>query len=107
MAADITEEQIITLREACHYFPKSANGRPVHVSRLYRYTSHGCRGIQLESLQWGNTRGTSVQAIQRFLRRLTESRGHVSNTATEVNHSDAVASGKRLAELARSQRKRA
>src|SRR3954454_23171048 len=46
---------------------------PTHPSlaTLYRYTTRGCRGVVLESVQIGNVRCTSVQAVDRFIERLS------------------------------------
>ena len=99
MAHDLTDEQIITLREACSLFRPAANGKPVHISRLYRYTTHGCRGVRLEWLQCGGTRCTTVQSVQRFFRRLTEVLGGTATVDRGFDQTAALESGKRLANL--------
>jgi hypothetical protein len=72
MAIDLTRERLITLREAVAMLPRRRAGKKVHVSTLYRWTLHGIRGVRLESLQCGGTRVTSVEALERFFRRLEE-----------------------------------
>lgn len=71
MTIDLSES-ILTLKEACKFFPRSRRGKKAHLSRLYRYSTTGCRGVVLETIQCGATRCTSVQAIDRFFRALTE-----------------------------------
>ncbi len=68
-------ETIVTLKEACAYFPATRQGKKAHVSRLYRYTTRGCRGVVLESVQCGATRCTSLRAIETFFQRLTAESG--------------------------------
>ncbi len=99
MFHDLTFEQIITLREACPLFRPAANGKPVHISRLYRYTTHGCRGVRLEWLQCGGTRCTTVQSVHRFFRRLTEVLGGTATVQNGLDEKAALECGKRLANL--------
>ncbi len=77
MAIDITTEQIITLTEATRLscFRPRRRGRGLSLQTIYRWTLHGCRGVVLESVQVGGTRVTSVEAIERFVERLSASRG--------------------------------
>ncbi len=70
MSIDLSE-YIVSLKDACGFFPRARRGRKAHVSRLYRYTRDGCRGVILESIQCGATRCTSREAIERFFQRLT------------------------------------
>ena len=66
------DEQLISLKEAAKVFPKNARGKHPHISALYRYTTTGCRGVILESVQAGSTRCTSREAVARFINALTE-----------------------------------
>jgi hypothetical protein len=68
---DITSETLVSLKEAARHLPRRRGDRPVHVSCIYRWTTYGCKGVILESLQIGGTRGTSLQAVQRFFAALT------------------------------------
>lgn len=95
MEHDLTTEDIVTLHDACDLFPRRSGGTPVHVSRLYRYTKYGCRGIILESLQCGATRCTTRQAVARFFHRLSEARD-LPRPTSDVDRDAAIASGKRL-----------
>jgi hypothetical protein len=72
---DIQSEEIISLQEAAGRLPRRRGGKRPHVATVYRWTSQGCRGIRLEVCQIGGTRCTSLEALQRFVDRLTAARG--------------------------------
>ena len=74
MAIDPLQEDVKTLDEARAYFPRNRRGKEPHLSRMYRYTNEGRRGVVLESIQCGATRCTSREAIGRFFARLTDAR---------------------------------
>jgi len=69
---DPTTETLISLTEAARSLPARRAGKKPHVSGLYRWTTSGCKGVVLESLQCGGTRVTSREALARFFRRLTQ-----------------------------------
>jgi hypothetical protein len=56
---DSQSEDIITFAQAADALPRRRRGRKCHVSTLFRWTSVGCKGIRLESIQCGGTRCTS------------------------------------------------
>lgn len=64
-------ESLLTLAQAAEELPRRRRGRKTHVSTLYRWTTAGCRGVQLETIQIGATRCTSKEALQRFFERLS------------------------------------
>jgi hypothetical protein len=68
-------EQIVPLSHVPPLVPRLRRGRKIHVSTLFRWTTRGCRGVILESIQVGGTRCTSVEALQRFYEGLTQSSG--------------------------------
>lgn len=68
---DPLNETVVSLHDAANLCPKR-HGKKPHISCLYRWTSTGCRGEILESIQVGGTRCTSREALARFFRRLTE-----------------------------------
>ncbi len=68
---DSASETLISLADAAGELPRRRQGRKTHVSTLFRWTTSGCRGVVLESLQCGATRCTSRQALQRFFERLS------------------------------------
>jgi hypothetical protein len=68
---DIQAEQLITLNEAARLRPLRRDGRPTHVSTVYRWISRGVRGVRLEAIRIGGVTYTSREAVQRFADRLT------------------------------------
>ena len=68
---DSASETLISLADAAGELPRRRRGRKTHVSTLFRWTTSGCRGVVLESLQCGGTRCTSREALQRFFERLS------------------------------------
>ena len=68
---DPNTETLVSLAEAAKSLPRRRAGKKVHVSCCYRWTTSGCKGVVLESIQIGGTRCTSREAISRFFRRLT------------------------------------
>jgi hypothetical protein len=68
---DSTSESLLPLSQAADELPRRRRGKKTHISTLYRWATAGCRGVVLESLQFGATRCTSREALQRFFERLT------------------------------------
>ena len=71
MPIDANTETLISLSEAARHLPRRRGGKRPHVSCIYRWTTAGCKGVVLESIQIGGTRCTSKEALARFFRRLT------------------------------------
>src|SRR3954452_11461923 len=69
---DSGSESLITLSQAAEQLPRRRRGRKTHVSTLYRWTTVGCRGVRLDTLQVGATRCTSREALQRFFEQLSQ-----------------------------------
>ena len=68
---DPLSEQVLSLTKAARSCPERRGGKKPHVSCLSRWTTAGCKGVVLESIQIGGTRCTSRQALARFFHRLT------------------------------------
>lgn len=68
---DPVHENLISLSQAAKTLPARRGGKRPHISCLYRWTTVGCKGVVLESIQVGGTRCTSREAMARFLSRLT------------------------------------
>src|SRR6516165_8546063 len=68
---DTTAETLVSLQRAANELPRRRRRRKTHVSSLYRWSTFGCRGVILESVQIGATRCTSREALQRFFERLS------------------------------------
>lgn len=69
---DSGSESLLTLAQAAEQLPRRRRGRKTHVSTLYRWTTAGCRGVRLDTIQVGATRCTSREALQRFFERLSQ-----------------------------------
>jgi len=80
MAIDPNRETLISLADAAKSLPRRRGGKKVHVSCAYRWTTTGCRGVILESIQIGGTRCTSKEALARFFHRLTRGNGSESES---------------------------
>jgi hypothetical protein len=71
MAIDITHERLITIEQAAQMLP-GRDGGTVHRLTALRWTRPpGLRGVILESVLAGPRRCTSVEALSRFLERVT------------------------------------
>jgi hypothetical protein len=71
---DSQTEHVIPFTQASDESPRRRKGRKIHVSCFYRWSTVGCRGVILETIQIGGTRCTSREALQRFFERLSEFR---------------------------------
>ena len=67
---EIKDETIFSLTDAAKFLPHRRAGKKPHVATLYRWASHGLKGIRLETIQVGGTLCTSIEALQRFFERL-------------------------------------
>ncbi len=65
-------DTIMTLTQATALVPPRRRGRKTSVSTFFRWSTNGCRGLVLPTLQCGGTRCTSVEAIQWFFEALSE-----------------------------------
>ena len=75
MPIDPTSESLLSLTQATKGLPRRRRGKKPHISTLYRWSTAGCRGVVLETVQIGGTRCTSKEALGRFFRKLTQNSG--------------------------------
>lgn len=68
---NIESEELISLAEAAGMVPSGRKGRSPDVKTVYAWTTGGCRGVVLESLQAAGRRVTSKEAVRRFIHELT------------------------------------
>lgn len=80
---DLVKEKPITLNAARALPELNRDGRRPDVASLYRWSGKGLRGLRLECVQIGGSRCTTVEAVRRFIRALTERDIGASSTATE------------------------
>jgi hypothetical protein len=103
---DSHTEHVVSLPQASDESPRRRRGRKIHVSCFYRWTTVGCRGVILESIQIGGTRCTSREALQRFFERLSApvqaeaGSGPIVGRRTSAQRQRASeAAGRKLAEM--------
>jgi hypothetical protein len=80
----------MSLAQAAALIPPRRRGRKTHVSTLFRWSTSGCRGIVMPTIQCGGTRCTSVEGIQWFFEQLTElsrDRGKAETAAIPLRRS--------------------
>ena len=83
---DLSTEELMTLAQAARLRPLGRNGRPQHISTVYRHAHRGIRGVRLEVVRLGGSLYTSRQAVQRFAERLTAASVHVAPTEQPTTH---------------------
>lgn len=81
---DLLAERIVSLNDGAKLCPTRRRGKKPHVSCMYRWTTTGCKGVVLESIQIGGTRCTSQEALARFFARLTPSPRAVVSVPTSL-----------------------
>src|SRR5216683_1533854 len=92
MGIDPLTEETIPFAEAARRLPLLRADRPVSPATLWRWASHGLRGVRLETVRVGGTRCTSLEALSRFFAALNDSS---ASTAPPVRRAN-VDGGKRL-----------
>jgi len=99
MAIDILGEKIITLKQAAEKIPQRRRGKRPHISCIYRWTTHGLRGVILKSIQIGGTRCTSEEALARFFERLTYADSNPQARSLAKRRRDSDSADRKLREL--------
>jgi Protein of unknown function (DUF1580) len=51
---------------------ETVTGSRPHPSTICRYALRGCKGVQLETWMVGGQRRTTVEAVEKFIKKLTE-----------------------------------
>lgn len=86
---DITTEALLSLTEAARRLP-GRRGKRIHVATLHRWASRGVKGVQLETVRVGGTRCTSMEALQRFIERVTGPREPQAPAAPDAVRAAAI-----------------
>ena len=68
---DPATETLVTLSRAANHYP-SVNGRQPHPSTVFRHALVGVDGVQLETVRVGGRLVTSVEAVKRFIRSVSD-----------------------------------
>jgi hypothetical protein len=83
---DTLTESAVPLTAATKLIPGRRAGKNCAVETLYRWSTNGCRGVVLETIQIGVTRCTTREALQRFFEALTaQSAGNSSPTPAPIS----------------------
>lgn len=91
---DHRTEIVRAFAEVAAGLPLRRGGKRVNVATLYRWASHGCRGVRLETIQIGGTKCTSQEALQRFFDRLSNhDRDSSMRTSDSTPHVSKCAKG--------------
>lgn len=64
-------ENVISLTEAAKALPK-IDGKRIHAASLWRWARKGVRGVKLDTRQLGGRLVTSLEALERFSKALSE-----------------------------------
>jgi len=88
---DTTKEAVGPFTQAAAQWVPRRRGRRTHVSTLYRWTTSGCCGVVLESIQVGGTRCTSREALQRFFERLSAGQQRTGDPHAQLSTPDGPA----------------
>lgn len=71
---DLFNEELIEVIELPARLPRRKNGKPYHLSAVYRWMKIGLSGVKLETVFYGGIRYTSKEAVSRFWHRVTLAR---------------------------------
>jgi hypothetical protein len=78
-ASHVLDSQPVSLADACNLLPRR-NGKKIHYSTIYRWTTKGARGKKLESMLIGGVLYTTVEALRRFLAKAPAQRTSTDNS---------------------------
>lgn len=92
-------ERLYTLEQAARFFPSGRTCHGRNRSTVYRYSTHGLRGIVLETVDAGGIRCTSREAIRRFFGALSIQAKLAAVNPDVDGEAEAVAAGERLKQL--------
>lgn len=73
MSIDLRTETILRFSEVTKQTPFK-----VHVSTLHRWRLRGVRGVKLETAMLGGGRVTSIEALERFVARVSAASGETA-----------------------------
>ncbi len=69
---DRTREPLIPIARLAEHGRTWPEGRAPHPETIARWARRGCRGIRLETVVIGGRRYSSLEAVERFVTRLSE-----------------------------------
>jgi hypothetical protein len=69
--SEILHEQVLSLKEAARLPFLRRGGKPMAFSTIWRWSLKGCAGVRLETVRIGGRTATSIEAVERFIERLS------------------------------------
>lgn len=64
---ELNDGDYIPLKEVPRLIPYRKNGKPVHISTVWRWASRGVRGCRLKTWKLGGATCTTKKAIDQFI----------------------------------------
>lgn len=83
---DPFDADLLSLADAAANLPSLKDGRPIHVTTLWRWARYGLRGIKLETIKIGGRVFTNRQSLQKFFADVAK--------ASSLRSSSAAAAGR-------------
>ena len=77
--SNLLEENYFLLNDLPEHAPQR-RGKKIAISTIYRWVTHGLRGVKLETAYVGGIRYTSKQAFDRFVQAITNARASDPST---------------------------
>jgi Protein of unknown function (DUF1580) len=81
LPSTLKSRSLVPLREVprvlARYGLRRGNGKRLHISTVYRWSTRGIRGQRLATVKVGGTRCTSTDDVIRFIRAINETQSHV------------------------------
>jgi hypothetical protein len=71
---DPLSEEMIRLADVPRRLPSSRTGKKISLQAVYRWSTSGCRGVVLRTIQMGGTRCTTRRWLAEFFAALTARR---------------------------------
>ena len=81
---DRTRERLIPIGRVPEHEQLWPDGKAPHPETVARWARKGCRGVRLETVLVGGRRYSSAEAVDRFIRELSEIDGRIAQQ-TRVN----------------------
>ena len=97
---DLVSERLVALTQVpkLSEIPKLRGGKRPHVATIYRWAQNGVRGVKLETVRLGGTVCTSVEAIQRFVKQLSDPNATTSPSPTKARQRQVEAAERQLSQ---------
>lgn len=97
---DLVSERLVALTEVPKLaeMPRLRGGKRPHIATIYRWAQNGIRGVKLETVRLGGTVCTSVEAIQRFVERLSDPTSTTRPSPTKARQRQVEAAERQLAD---------